>query len=121
MRKLWAPNWLSRRQNANPTRDQSRHALMAWLAAALMSAGAAHAQLNVEITGVGSNQFPVATANFQGEAQAPQNLTAIIRSDLTNSGRFRNIDPQVPPWPNRPRWTWAAGRRRAPTRSWPAA
>lgn len=93
MRKLWAPNWLSRRQNANPTRDQSRHALMAWLAAALMSAGAAHAQLNVEITGVGSNQFPVATANFQGEAQAPQNLTAIIRSDLTNSGRFRNVDP----------------------------
>ncbi len=80
MRKLWAPNWLSaRRHNAQstsspatqPTREQSRYALMAWLAAALMSAGVAHAQLNVEITGVGSNQFPVATANFQGEGAGP--------------------------------------------------
>ncbi|SDO69744.1 TolB protein [Ralstonia sp. 25mfcol4.1] len=93
MRKLWVPNWLSRRQTTKITRDQGRHALMAWLAVALMSAGAAHAQLNVEITGVGSNQFPVATANFQGEGQGAQNLTAVIRSDLTNSGRFRNIDP----------------------------
>ncbi|MDQ0141656.1 Tol-Pal system beta propeller repeat protein TolB [Cupriavidus necator] len=104
MRKLWAPNWLSaRRHNANPPASPragrpvplaGRRALMAWLAAAMtMAAGAAHAQLNVEISGVGASQFPVATANFQGEAQAPQNLTAIIRSDLARSGRFRNVDP----------------------------
>ncbi len=101
MRKLWAPIWLSaRRHIANRnTRSQAglqagRRALTAWLAAALaLSAGVAHAQLNVEISGVGSSQFPVATANFQGEAQAPQNLTAIIRSDLARSGRFRNVDP----------------------------
>jgi TolB protein len=101
MRKLWAPNWLSaKRHQANQAANRAanrligRHALMVWLAAALaMSAGAAQAQLNVEISGVGSSQFPVATANFQGEAQAPQNLTAIIRSDLSRSGRFRNVDP----------------------------
>ncbi len=101
MRKLWAPNWLSaKRHHANQTADRAanrligRHALMAWLAAALaLSAGAAQAQLNVEISGVGASQIPVATANFQGEAQAPQNLTAIIRSDLARSGRLRNVDP----------------------------
>jgi TolB protein len=87
MRKLWVPNWLS-------DRALIARALMAWLAAALtLTAGIAHAQLNVEIVGVGSTQFPIATANFQGEAQAPVNLTAIIRSDLVNSGRFRNVDP----------------------------
>ncbi|MDF3833605.1 Tol-Pal system beta propeller repeat protein TolB [Cupriavidus basilensis] len=88
MRKLWAPLWLAARRH-----NIRAHALFAWLAVALAcSAGSAQAQLNVEITGVGSSQFPIATANFQGEAQAPQNLTAIIRGDLQRSGRFRNID-----------------------------
>ena len=87
MRKFWATSFHSSRQ-------KSRRALLAWLAAALaMTAGVAHAQLNVEISGVGSSQFPVATANFQGEAGAPTNLTAIIRADLARSGRFRNVDP----------------------------
>ncbi|MGO4808023.1 Tol-Pal system beta propeller repeat protein TolB [Cupriavidus sp. 2MCAB6] len=89
MRKLWAPLWLAARRHNTPA-----HALFAWLAVALaLSAGSAQAQLNVEITGVGASQFPIATANFQGEAQAPQNVTAIIRGDLQRSGRFRNIDP----------------------------
>jgi len=73
MRKLWAPILLS--------------------VTLAFTAGGARAQLNVEISGVGSSQLPVATANFQGEAQAPQNLTAIIRSDLQRSGRIRNVDP----------------------------
>ncbi|WP_052166008.1 MULTISPECIES: Tol-Pal system beta propeller repeat protein TolB [Cupriavidus] len=58
----------------------------------LLLATGAQAQFTVEVTGVGPTQFPIATANFQGEAQAPQNLTAIIRSDLQRSGRFRNVD-----------------------------
>ncbi|AOY93179.1 Tol-Pal system beta propeller repeat protein TolB [Cupriavidus sp. USMAA2-4] len=73
MRKLWAPILLS--------------------VTLAFTAGGAQAQLNVEISGVGSSQFPVATANFQGEAQAPLSLTAIIRSDLQRSGRIRNVDP----------------------------
>jgi len=121
MRKLWAPTWLSRRQNATPTRDQSRHALMAWLAAALMSAGVAHAQLNVEITGVGSNQFPVATANFQGEAQAPQNLTAIIRSDCSTAVASAISIRLAQRSPNPRRWISAAGSPRAPMHLSPAA
>lgn len=89
MRKLWAPLWLAAQRHGTRA-----HALFAGLAVVLAcSAGSAQAQLNVEITGVGASQLPIATANFQGEAQAPQNLTAIIRSDLQRSGRFRNVDP----------------------------
>ncbi len=68
-----------------------RQCLMGWTMMVL-AVGMAHAQLNVEISGVGSSQFPIAVANFQNEAGAPQNLTAIVRSDLTRSGRFRNVD-----------------------------
>jgi TolB protein len=70
--------------------------LAAALAAlALVLAGAsAQAQLRIEITGVGSNQFPVAVANFQREgAAAPEQVDAIIRDNLQRSGLFRLVDP----------------------------
>src|SRR5437868_493578 len=92
MRKLWAPLWLNAKQRIH-SRLATRQAVLTWLALALaFSAGTARAQLNVEISGVGASQFPVAVANFQNEAAAPQNLTAIIRNDLQRSGRFRNVD-----------------------------
>ncbi|TMS58136.1 Tol-Pal system protein TolB [Imbroritus primus] len=68
-----------------------RQCLVAWTMM-MLAVGVARAQLNVEISGVGSSQFPIAVANFENEAGSPQNLTAVIRSDLTRSGRFRNID-----------------------------
>lgn len=62
-------------------------------ALALLAAGAgAYAQLRVEITGVGSNQFPIAVANFQRDGQVPQEVDAIIRANLQRSGLFRLVD-----------------------------
>jgi TolB protein len=54
--------------------------------------GVAQAQLNVLVTGVGSTQFPIATANFANEANAPQQISNIVREDLQRSGKFTNID-----------------------------
>src|SRR5260370_26969710 len=58
----------------------------------ITAGGAAHAQLNVLVTGVGSTQFPIATANFANEANSPQQISAIVRDDLVHSGKFTNID-----------------------------
>ncbi|MGV8894643.1 MAG: Tol-Pal system beta propeller repeat protein TolB [Burkholderiaceae bacterium] len=52
----------------------------------------AHAQLRVEISGVGANQIPIAIASFANESIAPQQISAIIRDDLTRSGMFKVID-----------------------------
>src|ERR1700693_2121428 len=54
-------------------------------------AGAAHAQLTIEITGGGANQIPIAVLPFVGEAGLPQSVTAIRENDLTRSGRFRTL------------------------------
>jgi TolB protein len=51
-----------------------------------------HAQLRLEINGVGQNQIPVAVANFTDEALAPQSISAIIKDDLTRSGYFKVMD-----------------------------
>ncbi len=58
----------------------------------LMLATLAHAQLRVEISGVGANQIPIAIAGFANETVAPQQVTAIIKADLARSGYFRIID-----------------------------
>lgn len=56
------------------------------------AAGAAQAQLKVEIAGVGANQIPVAVAAFADENLAPAQISAIIRADLERSGVFKIID-----------------------------
>lgn len=53
---------------------------------------AAHAQLRVEVSGVGSNQLPIAVAAFADEGIAPQQITTIIRDDLARSGYFKLIE-----------------------------
>src|SRR5471032_890170 len=58
----------------------------------MLGATGAQAQLRVEITGVGSNQIPVAIANFDQESVAPQPLSSIIKADLARSGAFKLID-----------------------------
>jgi TolB protein len=60
--------------------------------ATLLMGTAAHAQLSVEIAGVGSNQIPVAVAAFADESVAPEQVSAIIRADLQRSGVFKVID-----------------------------
>ncbi|MCU6435639.1 Tol-Pal system beta propeller repeat protein TolB [Undibacterium sp. Jales W-56] len=61
------------------------------LSAALVT-GLAYAQLRVEVSGVGSTQIPIAIASFADEGLMPQQITAIIKDDLTRSGYFRLID-----------------------------
>lgn len=60
--------------------------------AATLLAGAAHAQLSVEIVGAGANRLPIAVADFPGERIVSQALTSVIRSDLDRSGLFRIVD-----------------------------
>jgi TolB protein len=60
--------------------------------ATLLMGVAAHAQLRVEIAGVGSNQIPVAVAAFADESIAPDQVSSIIRADLERSGVFKVID-----------------------------
>ncbi|MGL4573394.1 MAG: Tol-Pal system beta propeller repeat protein TolB, partial [Burkholderiaceae bacterium] len=51
----------------------------------------AHAQLRVEISGSGAQQFPIAVVNFAGDAP-PQDIDDVIRADLTRSGLFKVVD-----------------------------
>ncbi len=59
--------------------------------------GAAHAQMTIEITGVGSQQIPIAVAAFRSDNTLSEDLAGIIRADLTRSGLFRMIDPGPAP------------------------
>jgi len=61
------------------------------LAAFLLIANPARAQLTIEIIGGGANQIPVAVLPFVGETALPQSITEIIEQDLTRSGRFRTL------------------------------
>src|SRR6266446_380450 len=61
------------------------------LAAILLLAGPAPAQLTIEIIGGGANQIPIAVLPFAGESVLPQSITEIIEQDLSRSGRFRAI------------------------------
>ncbi len=77
----------------NETRMTFRKHMGALLAGASLLVGAsAHAQLRVEIAGVGSNQIPIAIATFADENQSPAQVSAIIRADLERSGMFKVID-----------------------------
>lgn len=59
----------------------------------------AHAQLQIDISGVGANQIPVAIALFSEEygtdpknnLMATQNIASIIQNDLLRSGEFKVI------------------------------
>ncbi|HAT31688.1 MAG TPA: Tol-Pal system protein TolB [Janthinobacterium sp.] len=62
----------------------------------LGGASLAQAQLHVEITGVGSNQIPIAIAAFADESVAPASVSAIIKADLERSGMFKIIDTGGP-------------------------
>ncbi|WP_426107889.1 Tol-Pal system beta propeller repeat protein TolB [Massilia sp. TSP1-1-2] len=58
----------------------------------LLAGASAHAQLKIEIAGVGSNQIPIAVAAFADESMAPAQVSAIIKADLERSGVFKVID-----------------------------
>lgn len=65
------------------------------IATGLFVDGVAHAQVRIDVSGVGATQFPIAIANFGGDASPTQDIVGVIRSDLTRSGMFKVIDPQT--------------------------
>nr|WP_269106775.1 Tol-Pal system beta propeller repeat protein TolB [Massilia sp. TS11] len=67
--------------------------MLRWSAAAAFALSLpAAAQMRIEISGVGSTQIPIAIATFADENLAPQEVSAIIRADLTRSGYFKVVD-----------------------------
>src|SRR3954468_5486809 len=60
--------------------------------AALLAGASAQAQLKIEISGVGSNQIPIAVAAFANEDVAPADVSDVIKADLERSGVFKVID-----------------------------
>ena len=72
---------------------------MRWIVALMMLwAGAASAELTIEISGGGENAIPIAAAPFGARGAAPpEDIAAIISSDLHRSGRFRTTEPAAQP------------------------
>ncbi len=60
------------------------------LGAVGLGAGAARAQMRIDVSGVGATQLPIAVGTFANTA--PVDVAAVVRSDLTRSGAFRVID-----------------------------
>jgi TolB protein len=59
----------------------------------LCTALSARAALNIEITGAGEHQIPVAIVPLAGEVKLAQSISDIVSADLARSGLFRLIDP----------------------------
>ncbi len=52
----------------------------------------ANAQLEVEISGAGANQYPIAIADFaDSDGQRGRQLAEVVRADLVRSGLFRTV------------------------------
>lgn len=62
------------------------------LPAALLAAQPARAQLQVNISGVGATQYPIAIADFAATDTTGQAIADVIRADLNRSGQFRLIN-----------------------------
>ena len=54
-----------------------------------------HAQMRIDVSGVGASQYPIAVASFTSEGKVMQDVADIVRADLTRSGMFRLIDAQL--------------------------
>jgi TolB protein len=51
------------------------------------------ATLDIEITGAGEHQIPIAIVPFAGDEVISQKISAVIANDLKRSGLFRLVDP----------------------------
>ncbi len=60
--------------------------------AAVSLPGTAHAQMTIDVVGVGANQYPIAVADFQLKGQPGQDIPALVRANLSRSGVFRMIN-----------------------------
>lgn len=80
-----------------PRNNASRSARRNLCGALVLLPVVTRAQLRVEITGVGGQQFPIAIAPFAHEGAGAQDVDAIVRADLARSGLFRIIDAGAQP------------------------
>jgi TolB protein len=80
--------------NPNQTRRTlCTSAAIATCTAVVGTAGSiAHAQLRVDVTGVGSTQIPIAIANFSGDPSAAAVITETIKRNLSRIGNFKLIE-----------------------------
>ncbi|MEK9775402.1 MAG: Tol-Pal system protein TolB, partial [Quisquiliibacterium sp.] len=53
------------------------------------------AQMRIDVSGVGATQYPIAIADFTSTGQIPSNVAEVVRADLSRSGVFRLVDPQM--------------------------
>lgn len=58
----------------------------------VVSASAVQAQVRIDVSGVGASQLPISIANFATDGRVPQDVAAVVRSNLMRSGTFRVID-----------------------------
>ncbi len=66
-------------------------------------AAVAHADMTIEVVGVGSQQYPIAIVPFQYDAVLNQPVSPVVSNDLTTSGRFNVITPRLFPAPYDPK------------------
>ena len=52
----------------------------------------AHAQLTIDIVGVGAQQIPVAVAGFAGNDALAQQVSSVIEADLARSGLIKTVN-----------------------------
>ena len=52
----------------------------------------AHAQLTIDIVGVGAQQIPVAVAGFAGNEALAQQVSTVIEADLARSGLIKTVN-----------------------------
>ncbi|MDE1891624.1 MAG: Tol-Pal system protein TolB [Betaproteobacteria bacterium] len=74
----------------------------------------AHAELALDITTEGAQQYPIAVLNFVDEQNLGKSLTDVVRADLKRSGIFSVIDAtEVKPIaPDSPNIAWADWKSR---------
>lgn len=53
----------------------------------------AHAVLDIEVTGAGEHQVPIAIVPFGGEESLDQHISAVVANDLIRTGLFKLVDP----------------------------
>jgi len=58
--------------------------------------GESHAQMRIDVSGIGGSQIPISIAPFIADPKVPIDISAVVRSDLERSGAFRLIAPIGP-------------------------
>jgi TolB protein len=54
--------------------------------------GNVFAQMQIEITGVGQTQYPIAVTRFLNESGLSNIISDVVRGDLANNGNFTNVE-----------------------------